>query len=153
MSLGGFWKWPTSRGAVPGGVNPWAGHKVSKKQNPGTRPPKRGYTEAELVRLLEGNEVVKRWPSYKHLRDVIVLGLFTGARIKELCSLTVAQVEAGSGGYVFKINDAKTKAGIRYVAVTHPAPMAVLKRRMKDRTGAAQLFPELTPGGHSQATS
>lgn len=147
VSLGGFWKWLASRGAVHGGVNPWAGHKVSKKQNPGTRPPKRGYTEAELVRLLEGNDLVKRWPTYKHLRDVIVLGLFTGARIEELCSLTVVQVEAGNGGYVFKINDAKTKAGLRYVAVTHPAPMAVLERRLKDRTGASQLFPELTPGG------
>lgn len=51
VSLGGFWKWLASRGAVRGGVNPWAGHKISKKKNPGTRPPKRGYTEAEVVRL------------------------------------------------------------------------------------------------------
>lgn len=147
VSLGGFWKWLASRGAVRGGINPWAGHKISKKQNPGTRPPKRGYTDAEVVRLLKGNETVKRWPTYSYLPDLIILGLFTGAREEELCSLTAAQVEASRGHYVFKIKDAKTKAGIRYVAVTHPAPVAVLKRRLKGLSEAAQVFPELTPGG------
>lgn len=99
------------------------------------------------MRLLNGNDVVKRWPTYKYLPDLIVLGLFTGAREEELCSLTVAQVEASRGHYVFKIKDAKTKAGIRYVAVTHPAPVAVLKRRMKGRSEDSQVFPELAPGG------
>lgn len=147
VSLGGFWKWLASRGAVRGGINPWAGHKISKKQNPGTRPPKRGYTDAEVLRLLNGNETVKRWPTYSYLPDLIILGLFTGAREEELCSLTAAQVETSHGSYVFKIKDAKTKAGIRYVAVTHPAPVAVLKRRLKGTSEAAQVFPELSPGG------
>lgn len=54
LSLGGFWKWLGGRGAVSRGVNPWAGHRISKKQNASSRPTKRGYTEAELLRLLEG---------------------------------------------------------------------------------------------------
>lgn len=147
VSLGGFWRWLASRGAVRGGVNPWAGHKISKKQNPGTRPPKRGYTDEEVLRLLNGNAIVKRWPTYSYLPDLIILGLFTGAREEELCSLTAGQVETVRSHYVFKIKDAKTKAGIRYVAVTHPAPVAVLKRRLKGINEAAQVFPELTPGG------
>ncbi|MHB1199532.1 MAG: DUF6538 domain-containing protein [Polaromonas sp.] len=36
---------------------------------------------------------------------------------------------------------------IRFVAVTHAAPRAVLKCRLKGLAGSAQLFPELTPGG------
>jgi integrase len=147
VSLGGFWKWMAGRGAVPKGSNPWAGQKVSKKQHAGSRPGKRAYTDAELLKLLEGNNTVRGWPTYAYLGDLIVLGLFTGAREEELCSLTAAQVEAGRGHYFLNITDAKTKAGIRFVAVTHPAPVAVLKRRMKGLQPGEQLFPELKPGG------
>ena len=48
VSLGGFWTWMVSRGAVAKGVNPWTGHKVSKQSNKGRSPPKRTYTDAEL---------------------------------------------------------------------------------------------------------
>lgn len=147
VSLGGFWKWMASRGAVPKGSNPWAGQKISKKQHTGSRPGKRAYTEAELLKLLEGNDTVRGWPTYAYLGDLIVLGLFTGAREEELCSLTRAQVEAGKGHYLLNITDAKTKAGIRFVGVTHPAPLAVLKRRTKGLQPGERLFPELKPGG------
>lgn len=147
VSLGGFWSWMASREAVPPGVNPWTGHKVSKQQNKGSRPPKRSYTDAELLRLLAGNEKVKAWPTYSYLPDLLILGMFTGAREDELCSLTAQDIEAGRGQCVMHIKDSKTKAGIRFVAVAHAAPLAVLKRRMKGLKGSAQVFPELTPGG------
>jgi len=147
VSLGGFWGWMASRSAVPRGSNPWAGHRVSKKQNTGTRPPKRAYTEDELLKLLKGNDKVTAWPTYSYLPDLMVLGLFTGAREDELCSLLVKDVEFTQDHCILDITDSKTKAGIRYVAVTHPAPLAVLKRRTKNAADTAQLFPELTPGG------
>lgn len=147
VSLGGFWAWMASRNAVPKGSNPWAGHRVSKKQNTGTRPPKRAYTEDELLKLLKGNDKVKAWPTYSYLPDLMVLGLFTGAREDELCSLLVKDVEFEQDHCILDITDSKTKAGIRYVAVTHPAPLAVLKRRTTKAADTAQLFPELTPGG------
>lgn len=147
VSLGGFWKWMESRNAVAANSNPWTGHKISKKQHTGTRPPKRAYTDGEILALLQGNEQVQGWPTYSYLPDLILLGMFTGAREDELCSLTAADIEAGKGHYVLNITDAKTKAGIRFVGVTHAAPMAVLKRRLNGIKGAAQLFPELTPGG------
>lgn len=66
----------------------------------------------------------------------------------ELCSLTADRVHtAGKGRYLLHITDAKTKAGVRFVGVSHPAPIAILKRRLKGREGAQQVFPELTPGG------
>lgn len=147
VSLGGFWGWMASRDAVPKDVNPWTGHKISKEGNKGSRPPKRSYTEPELLKLLEGNESTKGWPTYSYLPDLLILGLFTGAREDEICSLTAQTLEFGTGHCVMHINDSKTKSGIRYVAVTHAAPLAVLKRRAKGIKGAAQLFPELTPGG------
>lgn len=153
VSLGGFWGWMESRGAVPKKSNPWAGHRISKKQNTGTRPPKRAYTEDELLKLLEGNEKVKRWPTYSYLPDLMVLGLFTGAREEELCSLLVKNVEHGNGHCILNVTDAKTKAGIRPVAVTHPAPLAVLRRRTGKAAETAQLFPELTRGGLDEKLS
>lgn len=153
VSLGGFWTWMGTRGAVPRGMNPWANHRISKKQNVGTRPPKRGYTDDEVVRLLEGNAAVRKWPTYTYLPDLVVLGLFTGARIDELCSLTATHIEGNHSGYVLHIADAKTKAGIRYVAVLHNAALAVLKRRTKGLSGSMPLFPELSPGGLDEKMS
>lgn len=150
-SLGGFWTYLASRGAVAKGSNPWSGHRISKKQNLGSRPAKRAYTEAELLALLKGTEETKAWPTYSYLPDLMVLGLFTGAREEELCSRAVADVEMGRGRAVISIKDAKTKAGIRLVAVTHPAPLAVLKRRTKSKEG--MLFPELKPGGYDDKWS
>ena len=147
ISLGGFWKWMATREAVTPGFNPWAGHKVSKEKNKGRGPEKRSYTEPELLRLLAGNDTVRGWPTAHYLPDLLVLGLFTGARINELCSLTAQDIRHSTDHYILHIADAKTKAGIRYVVTTHPAPAAVLKRRLKDLKGTAQLFPELTAGG------
>lgn len=147
VSLGGFWSWMASRGAVPPDGNPWTGHKVSKANNKGTRPPKRAYTDGELLKLIEGDGKAKGWPTYAYLPDLLILGLFTGAREDEICSLTAEAIEFGTGHCVLHIKDSKTKAGVRYVAVTHAAPLAVLKRRAKGLKGNAQLFSELTRGG------
>lgn len=147
VSLGGFWNWMASRAAVATGANPWTGHKISRERNKGRSPPKRSYTDAELMALITGNAKVTRWPTYSYLPDLLILGLFTGARENELCSLTAQAVEVGRGHCVLNITDSKTKAGIRFVAITHPAPLAVLKRRLKAINGAAQVFPELTAGG------
>lgn len=146
-SLGSFWAWMESREAVAPGVNPWRGHKISKQANKGRSPEKRTYTDDELLRLLAGNEQVKAWPTYSYIPDLMVLGMFTGCRLDELCSLTAEKVETAAGHAVLDIVDAKTKAGIRPVGVTHGAPLAVLRRRLKGKQGSASLFPELTPGG------
>lgn len=153
VSLGGFWGWMESREAVPPGMNPWTGHKLSKQKNKGTRPPKRAYTNDELLKLLKGNTQVNRWPTYSYLPDLMVLGLFTGAREDEICSLTASTVELKRTSAILHVTDAKTKAGIRFVAVTHPAPLAVLKRRLKGLKGDEQVFPELTPGGLDEKLS
>lgn len=144
VSLGGFWSWMASRNAVPDGVNPWTNHKISKQRNKGSRPPKRAYTDDELIRLLKGNDQVRSWPTYSYLPDLIILGLYTGAREEELCSLLADDIEMHRDHAVIHIKGSKTKAGIRFVGVVHPAPLAVLKKRAK---GGGQLFPELKAGG------
>jgi integrase len=147
ISLGGFWSWMGSRAAVSKDVNPWTNHKISKQNNKGRSPEKRSYTETELLLLLKGNDDVKNWPTYSYLPDLIILGLFTGARENELCSLLVQDIEIGKGSCILKITDSKTKAGIRFVGITHPTPLAVLKNRLVGKAGKAQLFQELKAGG------
>jgi integrase len=149
VSLGGFWKWMAGRDAVAAGVNPWAGHRVSKQSNRGRSPPKRkgGYTDAEIVKLLTGNARVQTWPTYAYMPDLMVLGLFTGAREESLCALRADSVEEGKGTCTLHIINDKNASGVRPVGITHPAPLAVLKRRMIGKQGQDLLFPELKPGG------
>lgn len=147
VSLGGFWAWMISREAVAAGINPWTGHKVSKLKNKGQRPEKRSYTDEELILLIKGNNVVKRWPTYSYIPDLIVLGLFNGARINELCSLKVKDVEFIDDSCILNIKDSKTKAGIRFVGVTHSAPLSVIRRRIENKKSEEYLFSELSAGG------
>lgn len=144
-SLSAFWGWLVSRGHAK--ENPWSGHKVSRKANPASTPPKRAYTEGELLALLKGTPETTQWPTYTYLPDLLLLGMFTACRAEELCSARRGQLVKDGDAYVLNVTDAKTQAGIRPVAVTHPAPIAVLKRRLTGTSKGAQVFPELSPGG------
>lgn len=149
VTLGGFWKWMSTRGAVPLGFNPWRDHRISKAQNPGTRPPKRkgGYAPDELVKLLQGTAQARGWPTWSYLPDLMVLGMFTGSRLEKLCDLTAGRLEASGAGFILHIEGDKTDAGDRLVGVVHPAPVAALRRRLEGRQPGDILFPELAPGG------
>jgi integrase len=146
-SLSAFWGWIATRGLVGADANPWSGHKVSKKAHKGSTPPKRAFTDAEVLALLKGSPKAGKWPTMAYLPDLIVLGMFTGAREEELCSAKVSQIERGKGFAIINVEDAKTQAGIRPVALTHPAALAVIEKRTKEKEPADQLFPELKPGG------
>lgn len=80
-ALAAFWKWMALRCYLPRGTNPWKGFRISSEGG-STKPKKRPYTMPELVQLFSGT------PSYPALREVMVLGLYTGTRIDELCSIT-----------------------------------------------------------------
>lgn len=147
VSLGGFWGWMASRDAVPAGVNPWTDHKISKQNNKGRSPPKRTYTDAELLKLFAGNAQVKAWPTYTYIPDLMVLGLFTGARLESLCAMRCGNVEVTKTHAVLNISNDKTDAGDRPVGVTHAAPLAVIKRRTEGKPADALLFPEMSAGG------
>jgi integrase len=138
-----------SREAVPPGVNPWTGHKISRKANPGTRPMKvkGGFSDVELIRLLTGNARVKSWPTYAYMPDVMILGMFTGARLESLCSLTVGSVKHSADSCTLTVGRAKSESDARLVGITSAAPVAVLRRRTAGREGHEQLFPELKIGG------
>lgn len=147
-AIGAFWEWMASRRFVPKGVNPWRGFRLSSKDSARAAAKKRSYTMPELVRLFSGS------PTYPALREVMALGLYTGARIDELCSLTQGDVRWERGAAFVRIAKSKTHAGARTLAVLHSIPIAILKARSRKGAAAdAQLFPELKGGGYDKKLS
>lgn len=78
----------------------------------------------ELVQLFSGK------PTYPALREVMALGLYTGARIDELCSLQQGDVRLERGVAYLRICKSKTKAGLRTIAVAHPIALGIVKHRI-----------------------
>lgn len=144
-ALGAFWEWMANRRYIPRGANPWKGFRLPS--NGGTKPPKRPYTTDELVQLFSGS------PSYPALREVMALGLYTGARIDELCSLQQGDVRVEGSVAYLRICKSKTKAGIRTIAVAHPIALGIVKVRIRKAPSSAQLFPELRGGGYDKKLS
>src|SRR5262249_30408883 len=79
----------------------------------------------KLLRLAEGQ-------GDEQLADLICLGMWSGARIAELCNLKAAHVNL-SGGY-FSIEEAKTTAGNRAVPI-HSSLAATMVRLVEAARG------------------
>ena len=143
-SLVGFWKWMGLRRHVERGFNPWTGFILSKARTPKKTPDKRPYKDEELLRLFATR------PAYEGLADVMVLGLYTGARIEELCALRMKDIERKLGAFFVTLRTGKGKTPTRTIAVAHAAPSAVLARRWSGEKSDAegQLFPSFRPGGY-----
>jgi integrase len=95
------------------------------------------FTPAELVKVFTG----ARAGGDSALADLIAMGAYTGCRVEELCSLTVATSADG----VFNVTDAKTSAGIRQVPI-HPALVPVVKRLQKAAAADGYLIPSTAAG-------
>jgi integrase len=156
-ALSSFWAFLQSRLVVPLGRNPWKGHRLPRRPQDGPRSrasaEERAFTEKELVALLQGTPRAREWEVYPRVRDLLLLGLYTGARLNELASLrcndlTIHEAEEGRPAHVLcAIRSGKTEAATRTVAVTHPRVLAMLRGRAPNKPPAAQVFHELTPGG------
>lgn len=143
-----FWEWLQQRQHVPRGHNPWRGFRVSSKRQDSHPPKKRPYTDEELLLLFSGE------PCYRGIRDVMALGLLTGARIDEICSLRIAETRWVEGIALVRISRSKTEAGCRTLAVSHPVALGVLRRRWYDNAPpSALLFSELQGGGYDNKLS
>ncbi|WP_207462274.1 tyrosine-type recombinase/integrase [Azospirillum sp. SYSU D00513] len=108
--LRGYWAYLTSIEAVSENALPFeklSMPKASKKEN--GSDDRQPFTAEEVVKLL--NAAVEK--NDKPLADLIRLGMWTGARIEELCALKVDKVAHD----VIAIEDAKTAAGWRKVPV------------------------------------
>jgi len=148
-SLVAFWDWLGLKKHVQRRFNPWKGFKLSKQRTPKNTEDKRAYTDDELVQLFSGNV------DYPGLGDVMVLGLYTGARLEEICALTQGDIKKNENGvYFMSIRNSKTNAGIRSIAIAHPLPASIIEERWKlDNETDRQLFSEFRGGGYDQKLS
>lgn len=144
-SLSACWKWLIKRGMAE--VNPWLGQGNYRKSKKGDKRP---FTAEELVLLLKGSPeevLTKRYGPA--VRDLIRLGLMTGARLNELCELRREHISAKDKA--IRIVEGKTESAVRIIPV-HEAIWGIVEKRSKEARDG-QLFPELTPQGPDQKRS
>jgi integrase len=122
-ALQSLWDWARRRGHCDGD-NPFEG--FHRKLRPGVNvDPYVKWEAAELQKLLNPP------PKRSDVLEVIIVGLFSGMRLDEIASLTWGRLrtaeEDGQSITYFRVDDAKTAAGIRDVPV-HPALGWLLQR-------------------------
>lgn len=135
-----FWNWMLTRGVVDS--NPWLRMGSSLPTNKrGTQAPRRPWTDAEVAKLIKGT------PTNDPLWSLSALALYTGARIEELCSLKVTDIEDDA----IRIREGKSASAVRAVPV-HPVIAPLVKKLVAESTDS-WLVPGLLPGGRDQRRS
>ena len=130
-----FWRYLQSSGAVsktdmPFEVPDFAKKKKGGKRHSGWIP----FSPADVVGLQ--HEAAKTGDL--QLADLIQLGAYTGARIKELCSIEITDLTETS----IKITDSKTVAGIREIPIH--SKLVPLVERLKAESKDGYLLSGLT---------
>ncbi len=108
--LRGYWRYLQSIGVAGEDDEPFAKLDVARHaKQTSPRSVRQPFESNDVVKLLDA--AIERGDD--HLADLIRLGMWTGCRREELCSLKVEKVK----GDYFVIEDAKTKAGWRDVPI------------------------------------
>ncbi|WP_422416975.1 tyrosine-type recombinase/integrase [Pseudomonas sp. GZD-222] len=128
-----FWKWAMKhdirwRIDYKGKANPFEDHDLPKVRGKDRADAQRkDFALQDLSRL----HAAAKSEKLHALADLILLGVYTGARIEELCQLKTDNVIDIDGVQAFDITDSKTRAGIRVVPV-HPNIKNIVKRLIDD---------------------
>ena len=148
-SLSMWWRWLEQKGMTE--TNPWQGQVLRVKGKRASKEDKRRpYNADEIRTLLIGLEE-------RPLNALFRLGLFTGARLDELCSLQTKDVVERENGWWLSITEGKTENAVRVIPV-HSAiePLVLtLKKEAASAKGNPDgwLFPGITPGGPDEKRS
>ncbi|WP_447339151.1 tyrosine-type recombinase/integrase [Klebsiella variicola] len=86
--------------------NPFHGHNLEARATIESYQP---FTSDQMQKLLDAAE--------PEIRNIIMMGLFSGCRLDELASLKKSEIQTVEGVRCFYISKSKTKAGIRYVPI------------------------------------
>jgi integrase len=139
VHLSGFFNWAAQRGLYEH-ANPWIGMSKSiATSKRGTKMQLRRWTDAELTDLFDTIPAGEKY----YLKEVCALGLYTGARLNEICELEVTDVNLDSN--VIHISEGKTQSSVRDIPI-HPKLLPVIKRLIGKRTDG-YLFETLKPAG------
>lgn len=86
--------------------NPFHGHNLEARHTIESYQP---FEPDQMQKLLDAAE--------PEIRNIIMMGLFSGCRLDELASLKKSEIQTVEGVRCFYISKSKTKAGIRYVPI------------------------------------
>ena len=142
-SLSMWWRWLEQKGFVE--ANPWQGQVLRAKGKRANKQEKRRpYTADEISTLLTGL-------NGRPLDAIFRLGLFTGARLDELCSLRAEDLVEREGSWWLSITEGKTENAIRMIPVHSAIESLVLMLKYEAANAKGNpdgwLFPGITPGG------
>ena len=132
-SLGSFWEYLLVEGVVTD-LSPFQGHKLPRDVSK-TKPIRRAFGNDECLALMakvaSSNDTA--------LADLIALGLYTGARIEELCRLRVGDIIVEDNHRALRIDKSKTQAGTRTVPL-HSAITDLVDRLAADSKDGYLVF-------------
>jgi len=129
-ALSAYWGWMDRRGIYEQDPSPWRGQSPQKTVS-APKEDERAFTDAEVATLLT------KAPD-PETRDLMLLAALTGARIEELCRLTVAMCADN----VFDLPGSKTAAAARRVPI-HSGLAAMVAERCKGKAPTDYLLHEL----------
>ncbi|MEH3543608.1 site-specific integrase [Klebsiella variicola] len=109
--------------------NPFHGHNLEARRTIESYQP---FEPDQMQKLLDAAE--------PEIRNIIIMGLFSGCRLDELASLKKSEIQTVEGVRCFYISKSKTKAGIRHVPI-HSRLFAIVDEYMSHSYGE-YLFPQ-----------
>ncbi|UWQ77943.1 site-specific integrase [Leisingera sp. S132] len=142
----GFFDWAERHGYAPHTL--FDGMKVAKAKNSDTERKPFSHEQARQLynELTENTSGLVRKDSHKW---AMLLGMFTGARLNEICQLDVADVQVSDGIWFLNITDEgdnnkrlKTTAGKRKVPLHSELISIGFLDFVKSRNSATRLFPD-----------
>ncbi|MEX3018347.1 tyrosine-type recombinase/integrase [Kluyvera sp. STS39-E] len=127
-SLGSLYEFAKRRyDAIPDS-NPFHGHNLEARRTIESYQP---FEPQQLTTLLNEAD--------EELRDVILIGLFSGARLDEIASIKREEIVMMDGVRCFFISKAKTVAGVRYIPI-HSLLIGIVDKLLSQNNGE-YLFP------------
>ncbi|HDL7724078.1 tyrosine-type recombinase/integrase [Yersinia enterocolitica] len=105
-SLSGLYEFAMRRYDNIPPLNPFQGHNLEAKRSVVSYEP---FQLHQLESLL--------FEAEEEIRDVILIGLYSGMRLDEICSLKIIEIITIEGIRYFNITKGKTKSAIRYVPI------------------------------------
>lgn len=129
--LSSYWTWMIPRVSTLQ-ANPWLGVTVAKRKTKADEE-ERPFTDGEIAQLLMG-------PATPHMRDLMMIGALTGARLDAIVDLKVRDTEDG----LVTFKPQKKETSERTIPI-HPALEEVIARRCEGKGPDDDLFPEWPP--------
>ena len=94
----------------------WRPSPRAERGNISYHAEKRAFTDSELLALLQGADRTRSWKTYPYIRDLMVVGLYSGMRLNEICSLLVRDITPEDEAAIITVRSGKTEAASRELA-------------------------------------